>query len=158
MAHDREEDDPLASFFNLKRYQYPTDELAPHKPFLVLVAFGALLRGKRWNAFEEVEPVLADLISTYGPGVAKPTPWNPWFHLQQDGVWRLDREVAPSSSGSTTRTAVLGTSGAFTERVLHRLERDESAMPRIVEHLLDTTVTPVDQDAVRAICGLPMGP
>jgi len=60
---------------------------APHKPLLLLLMFGRLQRGEaRLVGFGEVEKPLAALLKAFGPPT-RPSPENPYWYLQRDGVW-----------------------------------------------------------------------
>ena len=65
------------------------DQRAPHKPLLLLLAFGRFAGGQRDLPFSAVEPALGDLLRAFGPS-RRPTPEYPFWRLQNDGLWTLD--------------------------------------------------------------------
>ena len=75
---------------------------APHKPLLLLWAFGRCLRGEeRLAPYRIVEAELGRLLSDYGPPRQTRHPEFPFWRLARDGVWEIDRPqlVRLSASG-----------------------------------------------------------
>ena len=65
-------------------------ERAPHKPLLLLLAFGHFLQGhRRLRPYEEIEHELRELLVRFGPPRGKQSPENPLHRLQKDGLWEL---------------------------------------------------------------------
>jgi putative restriction endonuclease len=76
---------------------------APHKPLLLLLALGHLQRsGKAAVAFSEAEDPLKELLREYSPTGTWLHPEYPFFYLQNDGLWQLERliNVPPGRSPS----------------------------------------------------------
>lgn len=75
---------------------------APHKPLLLLWAFGRCLQGKdRLAPYPVVEAELGELLSAFGPTRQTRHPEFPFWRLVGDGVWEIDRPhlVRLSASG-----------------------------------------------------------
>ncbi len=67
-----------------------SDRRAPHKPPLLLIALGELLRGRRELSFEVVEDKLRPLLEEYAPPVrGRHQPELPYWHLCSDGLWEV---------------------------------------------------------------------
>ena len=86
----------------------------PHKPLLLLIMIGRFVNsGRRQASFAEVEEQLARLIDEYGPPGARPTPENPFHHLQNDeGIWEVhtsDGSPWPGSRRGELRRVGIGT-------------------------------------------------
>ena len=65
---------------------------APHKPLLLLWAFGRCLRGEeRLAPYTVVETELRKLLLAFGPSRQTPHPEFPFWRLVGDGVWEIDR-------------------------------------------------------------------
>jgi putative restriction endonuclease len=63
------------------------DQRAPHKPLLILYALGRWQRGLRGVTFLEAELELTDLLQRFGPRRKSDHPEQPFWRLQNDGVW-----------------------------------------------------------------------
>jgi len=76
-------------------------ERAPHKPLLILLALGRVVRGEhRLAAFPDVEEKLAHLLEEFGPPRQSVHPEYPFWRLQRDGLWEVKgAENLPRRSG-----------------------------------------------------------
>ena len=75
---------------------------APHKPLLLLWAFGRCLRGEeRLAPYPVVETALRELLRAFGPSRQSLHPEFPFWRLAHDGVWEIDQPhlVGLSASG-----------------------------------------------------------
>ena len=63
------------------------DQRAPHKPLLVLHALGRWQRGLAEVSFREAEPDLRGLLREFGPPRKSDHPEQPFWRLQNDGLW-----------------------------------------------------------------------
>jgi putative restriction endonuclease len=64
------------------------DQLAPHKPLLVLYALGRWSRGEPADIpFTQVDADLTGLLKEFGPPRQSYHPEYPFWRLQNDGVW-----------------------------------------------------------------------
>ena len=79
-------------FLSLRRWR-KGGRRAPHKPLLVLLAIGRCLRGEeRLAPFATVDKKLAELLCAFGlPNPTTPRPDYPFWRLQGDGIWEIDR-------------------------------------------------------------------
>ncbi len=65
-------------------------ERAPHKPLLMLLALGRVVRGEqRLAPFPDIEPKLARLLEEFGPPRQHVHPEYPFWRLQHDGLWEV---------------------------------------------------------------------
>jgi putative restriction endonuclease len=78
------------------------DQRAPHKPLLILFALGRWQRGMKEVTFLETEPELTDLLQRFGPRRKSDHPEQPFWRLQNDGVWVVQSPVSlPLKTGDT---------------------------------------------------------
>src|SRR3954464_13679087 len=63
------------------------DQRAPHKPLLILYALGRWQQGITEVTFLEAEPALTELLRRFGPQRKSNPPEQPFWRLQNDGVW-----------------------------------------------------------------------
>jgi putative restriction endonuclease len=101
----------LERFAALRQHQRQ-GQRSPHKPLLVLVALGRLVRiGSSSLPWPEAEPVLADLIAEFGPPSRTNRPQSaayPFTRLRADGVWVLDHDVQMDRVGPLAEQHVVG--------------------------------------------------
>ena len=79
---------------------------SPHKPLLLLLAIGRHLNGQNGPAtFEDIEGELNGLIRRYGLPNSRENAHYPFWHLQNDELWEIDRPnlVGTSASGRCLR-------------------------------------------------------
>jgi len=113
-------------------------ERAPHKPLLLLLAFGQLQRtGRSSMSYVEAEPRLARLLSDFGPAARGTSPAYPFHHLQSDGLWTVDADGAtPGPSAAHLRsTCAVGRLDPVFETAL---VEDPALVVLIARSLLDT--------------------
>ena len=64
----------------------------PHKPLLLLLALAKCARGEpRWISFQEVDSTLGKLLQEFGPPRKSTHPEYPFWRLQNDKLWCLDK-------------------------------------------------------------------
>ena len=114
---------------------------SPHKPLLLLLAIGRHLNGHdTLVAFEQIEADLNSLIRRYGLPNSRENAHYPFWRLQDDGLWRIDRPelVGMSSSGdahvSDLRKHEIR--GGFVEEFITALEASPDFAGRAVQVLL----------------------
>lgn len=117
-------DEVLARFGALRQHQQ-SGQRSPHKPLLVLLALGRLLRaGSSSLPWSDAESELADLIAEFGPpsrtGRAQSAAY-PFTRLRADGVWVLDCDVPMDLVGPLAERHV---TGRFAEGVEDALRAD----------------------------------
>lgn len=133
--------DITRKFESLRMWQRG-DERAPHKPLLVLYAIGKLLRGEnRLLPYAEVDKKLGDLLREFGPKRKVQKPEQPFWRLQNDGVWEIPGadKVKLSAGGDVSRGVLRRNEvvGGFTKNVALRLQSDHALALEIVQNLLD---------------------
>lgn len=118
-------------------------ERAPHKPLLVLLALGRLLRsGQRLLPFHEVDEALGHLLREFGPARRTVHPEYPFWRLQNDGVWQV-RSDGPmrvregNSDPLRTELLALGAQGGFTHDVADVLEPNHRLALAVAQTVLD---------------------
>jgi putative restriction endonuclease len=81
------------------------DQRAPHKPLLILYALGRWQRGLKEVTFREAGPELTDLLRRFGPPRKSDHPDQPFWRLQNDGVWVVQTPAPlPLKTGDDNRT------------------------------------------------------
>ena len=68
------------------------DTRAPHKPLLVLLALGELSQGRQELPFALCDIKLTALLREFGPPSRTVHPEYPFWRLQNDGLWVVDRD------------------------------------------------------------------
>ncbi len=136
---DREE---IARKFETLRVWRRGDERAPHKPLLILYAIGKLLREeKRLLSFIEVDEKLGDLLNEFGPKRKVQKPEQPFWRLQNDGVWEVSGvdEVELPAGGDMSRGVLRRNeaAGGFTEDIARELQSDSGLGLEIAQKMLD---------------------
>ena len=89
-------------FHSLRLWRSRNGVRAPHKPLLVLWAIGQCLCGEeRLAPFPVVEKKLRKLLRDFGPPRQATHPEFPFWRLQGDGIWEIDRPqlVGQTASG-----------------------------------------------------------
>ena len=83
---------------------------APHKPLLIIWMIGRCLNGEgRLASFEVVDSELARLLRRFAPPEQRPDTHYPFWRLQNDDIWEIDRPhlVSTTSSGNAHRSDLL---------------------------------------------------
>ena len=115
---------------------------APHKPLLVLLAIGKLLRTEnRLIEYSEIEEKLGNLLREFGPWKSSSRPEFPFWRLRNDGVWEVSDEdrIRETKSGDAYISDLrrYGVSGGFTEPIARCLRNDPVLAFEIIRNLLD---------------------
>jgi putative restriction endonuclease len=85
----------LSARFSELRQAVIGDRRAPHKPLLVLLMLGRYQQGNYAGlTFVDAQTKLSELLAEFGPPTRSPNVLDPFWRLQNDGVWRVE-----SSSG-----------------------------------------------------------
>lgn len=118
------------------------DKRAPHKPLLILYALGRWQRGLVDVTFLEAEPELSDLLRRFGPRRKSDHPEQPFWRLQNDGVWIvLSPSPLPLKTGDTIpRVGALRSPdvrGGFSPMVCSALAADPLLVTRIATAILN---------------------
>lgn len=117
------------------------DQRAPHKPLLILYALGRWQHGEKEVTFLEAEPRLTELLQRFGPQRRSDHPEQPFWRLQNDGVWAVHSPAPlPLKTGDTIpRAAALRSPdvrAGFTPDVQAALAADPQAVTRIAASIL----------------------
>lgn len=115
---------------------------APHKPLLVILAIGELLRGKgRLLPYSEIDTKLGKLLSEYGPRRTSQGTQYPFWRLQNDGIWIVSdaKMVRRTGSGDAFKRDLIdyNVHGGFTKEMASLLQADSDLSIEIVQGLLD---------------------
>jgi hypothetical protein len=118
------------------------DQRAPHKPLLVLYALGRWQRGRPEVSFAEAEPELTALLQEFGPPRRSDHPEQPFWRLQNDGVWAVHApHDLPLKTGDTIpKKAALRSHevrAGFTPEVRAALAADPGLVAAIARRVLD---------------------
>ncbi len=108
------------------------DEVAPHKPLLLLWALASCLRGEnRLTEYSALEPDLNSLLEKFAPKrkQKRPRSEEPFRRLRNNGMW----EIVPQSGGPITRRELPKITelrnrkiqGGFTKPVFNLFRRDK---------------------------------
>jgi putative restriction endonuclease len=134
---------------------------APHKAFLLLIALARVQRGMaREMRFEEVEPVLEQLLTSFGPPRKSHGPHFPFWHLQSDHVWTLrDPDQLRSKAGHPSRTAMRAHGvGGLAPEIETALKSDSAQLVAVARELLDRNFPVSMHDAILNVVGLDLAP
>src|SRR6185503_9919217 len=78
------------------------DQRAPHKPLLILLALGRIVRGQeRLAAFTEIDEPLRRLLVQFGPPRKSVHSEYPFWRLQTNGLWEVVSEPLGRRKGNT---------------------------------------------------------
>lgn len=147
-------------FEHLRRFTRD-GERAVHKPLLALLMLGRIANGQRTPVnFAEIEPKLKELLSDFGRPSAVNTPHNPFWHLQSDGIWKLEGPAALLSRpmGATPNITELrdpNVHGNFAPELLELLDQHPQLIHEIAQHLVEVNFpASIAQDVLDAT-GIP---
>jgi len=113
------------------------DERAPHKPLLLLMELARIQRGDSSRvSFREIEKPLKQLLIDFGPQRQSYHPELPFWHLQSDGLWKVEAEGELLKRGETksprkTELIEKKASGEFPSEVEQTLRNN----PALVQEL-----------------------
>ena len=115
---------------------------APHKPLLVILTIGELLRGKgRLLPYSEIDTKLGELLSEYGARRSQQGTQYPFWRLQTDGIWEVSdvEKIRLSASGDAWKTDLLNCNvqGGLTEEIAGQLQADSDPASEVIRTLLD---------------------
>jgi len=150
-------DEILAAFDRIRVWQQG-DRRAVHKPLLVLLALGRLLRGEApLVEFAGIEDKLGKLLEEFGPSGSEKTRHNPFWHLRTDGVWQLagPAGITERPAGATPTITELRqghVAGGFAEPVRLALARDPALVAEIARRILNAHFPEsIRQDVANAV-------
>ena len=135
--------DEVLAAFNAIRVWQNGDRRAVHKPLLVLLALSRVnevaAQSIDWN---DAEPLLKRLLEEFGPDGSSNTRHYPFWHLQTDGLWRLDGppEILKRPAGATPTLTELRNHhvrGGFTETIYTTLKSDPELIGIVAQRIVD---------------------
>ena len=114
---------------------------APHKPLLLLWAIARCLRDEqRLVPYEVVDEELAELMRLFGPHGRPLNTHYPFWRLQNDGIWELDRPelVRTTNRGDPLKEDLreYRISGGFTTSIYEFLQNNPLSASHIAESLV----------------------
>ena len=132
---------------------------APHKPLLALWAIGRCLRGEdRLASYDLVDRELARLLRLFGPHRKTIHTEDPFWRMQRDDVWEVDRprlvrsnKAGGASKGDLKRHQILG---GLTEADYMAFRMDQTLAIRVAEYLVASHFPPTLQDEVLETTGI----
>jgi putative restriction endonuclease len=149
-------DNVLQKISRLRTYQRG-ERRAPHKPLLLLIAIGELIRGKEQLPYPEVERTLIPLLKAFAPPVQnQPQPELPYWHLVSDGLWTVEgAEALPCQAGGFPRLAALRqTHGHLDSELADVVTTDPIGTELIIERILEEYFPPTIHVDIMAAVGI----
>jgi putative restriction endonuclease len=119
------------------------DERAPHKPLLLLIALARIEQQlERLAPFAEIEGLLTELLDRYGPKRKSQHPEQPFWRLQNDGIWEVAHEGDidfRKGSNNPVRSELLEkkATGGFTSEIYDFLKENKDFRAEIALSLLN---------------------
>lgn len=146
----------LQKISRLRTYQRG-ERRAPHKPLLLLIAIGELIRGKEKLSYPEVEKALMPLLKAFAPQVKnRHQPELPYWHLVSDGLWTVEgAEALPRQAGGFPKIAALRqTQGSLDADLVAVVTTDPVGTELIVERILEEYFPPTIHEDIMAAVGI----
>ena len=151
----------LANRFVRLRPWSRNGERAVHKPLLALLLLGRIANGQCTPvAFDDIAPQMKILLEDFGRVGSAKTAHNPFWHMQSDGIWKLDgpTELLARRMGATPTIGELrnpDVRGQFTPEVLALLKSDPQLIHEIAHQLVEANFpSSIAQDVLDAT-GIP---
>jgi len=153
--------DEIIQAFDRMRVWQRGDQRAVHKPLLVLFALSRISSGGTatidWN---DAEPSLRDLLEEFGPAGSSKTRHNPFWHLQTDGLWKLEgpANILERPPGATPTIGELRDNhirGGFPPPLQQALEHDPQLVGIIAQRIVEAHFPESIRSDVLAVVGLP---
>lgn len=141
-------DEILRAFDRIRVWQQGGHR-APHKPLLILLALGRLVRGENPVVeFSEIEGKLKELLTEFGPSSAPATRHHPFWHLATDRgagdtpIWELKGppeilKRPPAATPNLSELREYHVSGGFPEPLRRALLAEPGLVSEITRRLLD---------------------
>ena len=153
--------DDLLKRFKTLNVRQSGDQRAPHKPLLALWAIGRCLRAEpRLASYELVDRELGGLLRRFGPHRKVTHTEDPFWRMQRDDVWEVDRpELVSTNRGGGAPKSDLRhhqIRGGLTEHDYKSLQSDPWLAKRIAEHLVANHFPVSLHDAVLEATSIPV--
>ena len=135
------DEDILTRFQNLRIWRR-REVRAPYKPMLAIWAIGRCMNGKpRMAPFDTAHAELTGLIQRFGPHRGSVPTEQPFWRLQNDGVWEIDKPhlVRVDSSGGPSVPSLYehGIRGGLIESYYEAFQDDPNLAWRVALSLLE---------------------
>ena len=133
---------------------------SPHKPLLLLLSIGRHMNGQdTLVTFGEIEGDLNGLIRRFGLPASRANAYHPFWHLQNDGLWQIDRPELVRTT--TAEHAIISDlrehniRGGLAQDFIDVLDTDPEFAWRVIRSLLNDYFPPsLHEDVLRDV-GLP---
>ena len=135
------------------------NQRAPHKPLLALWSIGRCLRGAaRMAPFATVEGELARLLRSFGPNRKATHPEFPFWRMQKDEIWEIDRPnlVRTTASGDAHKACLVDHDihGGLLPSVYEAFRKDPHFALRVAESLVEAHFPSTLHEAVLKSTGI----
>ena len=130
-------------------------ETAPHKPLLLLWAFGRVHQGEpRLASYaDEIEPSMNELLADFGPR-RKLHPKHPFWRLRRDGLWEVPEaeSIRTTTRGDALRSDLISTRahGGLPEPIQRLLQLEPDLVDTAAACVLTQYLPEKDSEAIRA--------
>lgn len=131
---------------------------APHKPLLILYAFGKCVAGSdRMIPYKDVDHYLRNLLINFGPPRKSFHPEYPFWRLQNDGLWELnntDNIILRHGSTDAKKSELINHNvhGGFPKEIYDLLLENPGFVHNLANQLLETHFPPsMHQDILDAV-------
>ncbi len=136
-------------------------ERAVHKPLLALLLLGRIANGQSSPVtYDAIAPQMRTLLEDFGRLGSAKTAHNPFWHLQSDGIWKLEgpASLLARPMGATPNIGELrdpNVRGQFTPEVLSVLNSNPQLIHEIAHQLVEANFpSSIAQDVLDAT-GIP---
>ncbi len=132
-------------------------ERAPHKPLLVLYAFGKLLQNKgRMIPYEEIDREFGELLREFGPKRSNHRTEYPFWRLQNDKLWEIadSEKITLTKSGDARKSDLINykVTGGFPKYLFDQFLKDNKLVFNIVQELLDSNFpSTIHEDILQSV-------
>lgn len=143
------------------RFGQKHGQRAPHKPLLVLLALGRIVRGEeRLARYEQdIKGPLTELLKRFGPPRKSIHPQYPFGRLREEKLWEIpDRESLSTTKSGDLRQRELrerAVTGGFPEPIYALLRSDPRLVQQTAQALLYEHFPFSLHDDIRTAVGLP---
>ncbi len=135
---------------------------APHKPLLILYALGRYLEGQKEIPYRQAGPEMTKLLREFGPARKSYRPEDPFWRLQNDGLWTVTAEVdlgKQKHHGGLQKSLLCehNAVGRFTSDVDRILSESPAHIWMAVRRLLEAYFPSILHEDIQAAVGLLSG-
>lgn len=117
------------------------DVRSPHKIFLILLILSRYSKKEISDVrFEEIKNPLISLLENYGPPSKKQKPNDPFWHLKNDGVWKLkagsELFIDRNNNNAPTNNQLKDVTGNFSKEIQNDLIKNPTIASQVAENLI----------------------